>query len=226
MKRNYQRLKISALPSVSAKIFFACWMLFLATPSVSSSQDLVFKNPGLVPGSASVIYSLAKESPAPDGKADSLKNDVEIVFLTVKLTSFTAKGLDKNKVVLNWNTAQEQNFSHFTIERSLDGNEFSDAGIIFSIDDSKHTRSYSFTDKLKTKETGIVYYRLKMVDVDGKSQLSPIKIVKLREEKANAATDPVHSVTGGIVKRLATDDASRSYGTPVNLLSLPFANII
>jgi len=188
MKRNYQRLKISALPSVSAKIFFACWMLFLATPSVSSSQDLVFKNPGLVPGSASVIYSLAKESPAPDGKADSLKNDVEIVFLTVKLTSFTAKGLDKNKVVLNWNTAQEQNFSHFTIERSLDGNEFSDAGIIFSIDDSKHTRSYSFTDKLKTKETGIVYYRLKMVDVDGKTQLSPIKIVKLGEDKADSFT--------------------------------------
>src|SRR5688572_12587975 len=51
MKRNYQRLKFSALPSVPAKLFFACWMLSLAIPSVSFGQELVSKHPVLVPGS-------------------------------------------------------------------------------------------------------------------------------------------------------------------------------
>ncbi len=212
MKRNYQRLKISALPSVPAKIFFACWMLFLATPSASFSQELVFKNPVLISGSAGQYNALrlfSNVSPTIDallqvnghlhysviivktdsaGKTNGLKNHVDIMFLTVKLTSFTAKGLDNDKVVLHWNTAREQNFSHFTVEKSLNGNEFSDAGIIFSMDDSDQARAYSFTDKLRAGETGIIYYRLKMVDVDGKTQLSPIKIVKLGEEKANSLT--------------------------------------
>ena len=100
-------------------------------------------------------------------------------------TSFTARELSKDKVVLNWNTAQEQNFSHFTIEKSLDGSDFSDAGIIFSMEDSEQSRAYSFTDKLKARDTGTIYYRLKMVDVDGKSQLSATKTVKLGEGKAN-----------------------------------------
>ena len=54
--------------------------------------------------------------------------------------------------------------------------------------DSEQARAYSFTDKLKAGETGIIHYRLKMVDVDGKTQLSPIKIVKLGEDKADSFT--------------------------------------
>jgi hypothetical protein len=173
MKRNYQRLKISALPSVPAKVLFACWMLLLATPAVSFSQEFVAT--ALQPLKRSILNVTTRSI------------DVHVVPLRVKLTSFTAKELSKGKVVLNWNTAQEQNFSHFTIEKSLDGTDFSDAGIIFSMDDSEQSRAYSFTDKLKAGEAGTIYYRLKMVDVDGKSQLSATKTVKMGEEKEKVA---------------------------------------
>ena len=165
MKRNYQRLKTSALPVVPAKIFFACWMLLLAAPSDSFSREVLLKSPLSFRSTGTSHLNLPP----------------------VKLTSFTVKALAKDKVVLNWNTAQEQNFSHFTIERSVDGIDFYDAGIIFSMDDSEKTRAYTFTDKLKVGDPATIHYRLKMVDVGGKSQSSSIKTVKFGEENANGS---------------------------------------
>jgi len=108
-------------------------------------------------------------------------------FLPVKLTSFTAKGLNSDKVLLNWNTSQEKYSSHFTIEKSLDGKDFSDAGIVFSMGNSEQPQQYSFTDKLRAGEKGIIYYRLKIVDIDGKSARSAIKVVRIRDEKAEVS---------------------------------------
>lgn len=105
-------------------------------------------------------------------------------FLRIKLLSFTAKGLNTDKVVLNWMTAQEKHSSHFTIEKSLDGKDFSDAGIVFSIGSSEQPKQYSFTDKLRAEERGIIYYRLKMVDVEGKSTHSSIRIVRIAERQS------------------------------------------
>src|SRR5690606_10919261 len=50
--------------------------------------------------------------------------------LPVKLSSFTAKK-ENTKAVLNWGTEQEKNVSHFVIERSLNGTDFTDAGLLF-----------------------------------------------------------------------------------------------
>lgn len=105
----------------------------------------------------------------------------------VTLTSFTAKGLNSDKVLLNWNTSQEKYSSHFTIEKSLDGKDFSDAGIVFSMGNSEQPQQYSFTDKLRAGEKGIIYYRLKIVDIDGKTARSPIKVVRIGHEKVQAA---------------------------------------
>ena len=165
-------------------------------------------------------------------------------FLPVKLTSFTAKGLSTDKVVLNWNTSQEKNSSHFTIEKSLDGKEFSDAGIVFSMGNSEQPQQYTFTDKLRTGEKGMIYYRLKMVDVDGKSYHSPIKVVRIGDEKANTSilvypnpvanelrvtlpaawhdkkvTIDIISANGILVQRLVTNNASQTETVNVRALA-------
>jgi hypothetical protein len=165
-------------------------------------------------------------------------------FLPVKLTSFTAKGLSNNKVVLNWNTSQEKNSSHFTIEKSLDGKDFSDAGIVFSMGNSEQPQQYSFTDELRAGENGIIYYRLKMVDVDGNSQHSAIKVVRIGEEKANVSilvypnpvsnelrvtlpaawhdkkvTIDIITASGVLVKRLVTNNASQTETINVSALT-------
>ena len=107
-------------------------------------------------------------------------------FLPVKLTSFTANTINSNKILLNWNTAQEKNSSHFTIEKSLNGKDFADAGIVFTMGDSEIPQQYSFTDELRTDQKGMIYYRLKIVNLDGGIQYSSIKVVRL-EEKPNVS---------------------------------------
>jgi len=114
-------------------------------------------------------------------------NYTSVASLPVKLTLFTAKSLSSNKVVLNWNTAQEKNSSHFTIEKSLNGRDFSDAGIMFSMGNSELPQQYTFTNDLRAGEKGLIYYRLKMVDMDGKSHHSSIRVVRIGEEKANVS---------------------------------------
>jgi hypothetical protein len=57
------------------------------------------------------------------------------------------------------------------------------------MEDSEQSRAYSFTDKLKPGETGTIHYRLKMVDVDGKSQISDTKTVKLGAGKKKISRD-------------------------------------
>ncbi len=70
--------------------------------------------------------------------------------------------------LLSWKTAQVINVSHFEIQRSSDGKEFYTIGQL-DVNDP----AYSFIDRVPQK--GINYYRLKMVDNDGKFQYSPIK---------------------------------------------------
>lgn len=99
-------------------------------------------------------------------------------MLPVKLTSFNASLVNK-KVALTWSTAQEKDASHFVIERSTNGIDFTDAGIIFTEGNSETSRSYSFKDPATASGNGILYYRLRMVDLDGKYEHSPIRLIKL-----------------------------------------------
>jgi hypothetical protein len=102
--------------------------------------------------------------------------------LPVKLTSFDVALINKN-VTVTWTTSQEKNASHFTIERSADGVEFTDAGIFFTEGNFETARSYSFKDPKSTRAKGILYYRLKMVDLDGKYEYSKIKLIKLGDSR-------------------------------------------
>ena len=101
----------------------------------------------------------------------------------IRLTSFTAKSVSSKKVLLSWSTTQEKGASHFIIEKSTDGKEFSDAGLLFSVGDSERPQQYSFTDELRVSDTGKIYYRLRMVDLDGKIQYSPVKVIRVKKEK-------------------------------------------
>ena len=98
--------------------------------------------------------------------------------LPVKLTSFNAALINK-KVSLTWSTAQEKDASHFVIERSTNGIDFTDAGIVFTEGNSEIARSYSFKDPISTNGNGVLYYRLKIVDLDGMFTRSTIRIIKL-----------------------------------------------
>lgn len=103
--------------------------------------------------------------------------------LPVTYTSFTASVANNNKVDLNWITANETNNSHFEVERSF-GNG---AGFISIGSVAKGTalgagkQDYRHTDDSKElKGRGVIFYRLKQVDMDGKYTYSEVLAVKLQ----------------------------------------------
>jgi len=105
--------------------------------------------------------------------------------LPVKLASFTAT-LNSNKADLKWTTASEINVSHFVIEKSLDGTNFQEAGIMFAYGNATDKTDYLFSDNLATTTAPVVFYRLRSVDIDGKFEYSETRIIRLGKQKANS----------------------------------------
>lgn len=95
--------------------------------------------------------------------------------LPVTLVEFTGKKAG-NAIQLDWKTATESNSSHFEIERSTDGRSFTSIGEVAAAGNSNTLRSYSFHDKLPAPNNN--YYRLKIVDLDGRSALSKVVVIR------------------------------------------------
>lgn len=108
-----------------------------------------------------------------------------ISTLPVKLTSFNA-ALAKDKVNLKWETASEINVSHFQLERSTDGVNFTQAAMVFSYGAADTKASYNYADNVASFQVPVVYYRLRSVDIDGKSELSETRIIRLSKDQANS----------------------------------------
>lgn len=95
--------------------------------------------------------------------------------LPVEWAGFEAQRIGA-AVRLQWTTAQEENNSHFLVERSLDGQQFETIGQVGASGTTASPTSYQFTDQaaLLTR----VYYRIRQVDFDGRSTLTPIRSVE------------------------------------------------
>ncbi|QHT68597.1 T9SS type A sorting domain-containing protein [Rhodocytophaga rosea] len=85
--------------------------------------------------------------------------------LPVDFFSFTAE-LQSGKVLIEWITASETNNDYFGIERSQDGIHFNEIGRILGKGTVAVFSTYQFIDAHPF--TGISYYRLRQVDIDGK----------------------------------------------------------
>ncbi len=91
----------------------------------------------------------------------------------LKLLSFTAIRAAGTSF-LKWVTENEQNVDHFDVQRSYDGSLFTTIGQV-AARNSGSTEVYDFEDH--SALNGIAYYRIKSVDIDGKSGYSRIAAV-------------------------------------------------
>jgi hypothetical protein len=101
--------------------------------------------------------------------------------LPVTLVDFTAHYTEPN-VALAWKSAQEIDFNYYELEHSSDGKVFSTTCIVFGAAENGHGAEYTYTDKSIAGKSGLVYYRLKMVDIDGKFTYSPVRIIRLGDD--------------------------------------------
>jgi Secretion system C-terminal sorting domain len=108
-------------------------------------------------------------------------NDFELInspyasTLPVRLISFTSKNTG-NGNELTWKTSSEVNFSHYEVERSENAEAFEKIGKV----DGNKLEVYEFIDKNPSYiiNHSSIFYRLKMVDLDGTSAYSKIIVLK------------------------------------------------
>jgi hypothetical protein len=104
------------------------------------------------------------------------------ITLPVKLLDFEAK-YTKPDVSLTWRSSQEINFNYYLLEHSSDGNTYSTTCLVFGAGVNGMGAAYNYRDKSVEGRSGIIYYRLKMVDNDGRMTYSPVKIVRLNQDE-------------------------------------------
>lgn len=94
--------------------------------------------------------------------------------LPVTLSAFDGEVVPEG-ANLHWATASEQDFSHFHVLRSADGEQFEHIGQVQGRSQGQKEQNYSFLDEeFHSLESSPTYYRLRMYDTDGSSKLSPV----------------------------------------------------
>lgn len=111
--------------------------------------------------------------------------NVDFVPVPVELMDFNAK-VSNNDVMLTWTTATEENSSHFEIEKSTNGTNWTNISEVESHHNSSTVQNYSYEDINIETSSNIVYYRLKMVDLDDTYEYSDVVSITLNEKKTNA----------------------------------------
>ena len=131
------------------------------------------------------------------------------VVLPLNLLHFNAVK-NTSTVQLNWQTTNEINTSHFIVQRSANGTTFNNIGR----EEARNTsgnNDYSFTDV--SPLYGVNFYRLQMVDIDGKSTNSSIiKIVFAGKNELQVYPNPAKNIitisglqSKGIIKIISAD---------------------
>lgn len=165
----------------------------------------------------------------------------DICVLPVDFAGIKAIKTD-NGVKIFWATASEKDNSHFEIERLINGDWVS-IGQVAANGDSKDYIQYDFLDP--TAPNQLVYYRIKQVDLDGKSSYSSVVSVdnisyftQLRPNPADGATKltifsgeqvnskvTVHDAMGRLVEELSIAnnqeyEIGKNYNTGVYIISI------
>jgi len=111
--------------------------------------------------------------------------------LPLTFLSFTASNRPDD-VLLQWKTANEVNTSHFVVERSSDGILFTSIGNTPSLN-TAGVHDYQSIDG--SPVTGISYYRLKQVDIDGRFVYSSVvKISRQQLQSLVLYPNPAHDI--------------------------------
>jgi hypothetical protein len=106
--------------------------------------------------------------------------------LPVKLLNFTGKTIALTNH-LEWNTSSEENSDYFILQRSKDGDKFTDVDKVKAQGNSSIVTNYSDIDKEPFVTT---YYRLVIVDKNGFSSLSNIVELTLPKATFNIGIRP------------------------------------
>jgi hypothetical protein len=91
-----------------------------------------------------------------------------VTLINFKATDYT------DAVQLSWTTVNEFSFDKYELQRSADGRDFTKIGLVRAIN-TPLVNTYNWSDN--TPLSGVSYYRLKMIDIDGDFNYS--RVIKI-----------------------------------------------
>ena len=112
--------------------------------------------------------------------------NINNLLLPLNLLDFTAVLKGKRDVALNWQTADERNVQGFEVQVSADGTIFNKVGFV-NARNASTVQNYEFETMMPGK---LGYFRLKMIDNDGKFEYSPVRLLQLDEVIVKAYPNP------------------------------------
>ncbi len=139
---------------------------------------------GITSGGIFTLTAVAIDAGNTSGNANNTSAfgpdfDADFTALPITLISFNGHE-GEGKVYLNWSTSREVDNVAFYIQRSGDGTHFTNIGREDGSLTTSLIKDYSFTDN--SPLSGVSFYRLKQVDIDGKFSYSPV--ITLRNDIA------------------------------------------
>ena len=128
--------------------------------------------------------------------ANTATSNAIVMTTNVPLTllSFGAEMMGAN-TVSNWQTANEINTNQFIIERSNDGANFTDIGSVNALGNTGINNHYQYTDinVANLYHNATLYYRLKMLDKDGRYTYSNLVVININKQNSFAMyPNPAH----------------------------------
>lgn len=103
--------------------------------------------------------------------------------LPVELFSFTAEP-DGMEALCRWSTASESGTAFFAVERSADGVQFSDIGVVEAAGASNQLIHYQWIDH--DPRPGLSFYRLRIADLDETERWSDVVPVRFAADGASS----------------------------------------
>ncbi|RYY13142.1 MAG: T9SS type A sorting domain-containing protein, partial [Chitinophagaceae bacterium] len=103
------------------------------------------------------------------------------IILPASLTSFSATEIE-NGVQLRWTTENENKSRHYQIQASGNGVDFKTIGSTNAEVNNSYTQQYSFVHAKIPAST--IYYRLKILDADGRISYSKVTAIRQAESPA------------------------------------------
>ena len=98
-------------------------------------------------------------------------------FTPTKFLRFSAFG-NNGRVSIGWKVSNEKEQFEYVIERSADGVDFTPVGTLVYKQSIRPVNNYSFTDLIPVLNQ-VNYYRVRSIDVNGRSAFSKVVKVKL-----------------------------------------------
>lgn len=129
--------------------------------------------------------------------------------LPVKLVSFVGSSDEHQAVALRWGVTEQQNMFAYDVEHSRDGRTFVHVGTVPATTESDD----SFTFRHLPPAGGIAYYRLRLLEADGRSNYSKIISVQLAERPGVSA----YPLPAGDVLWIEARQIAGTTGTLLNM---------